>query len=109
MDNFDIAVEGTQCRITLGARLTATEAPALQAALKEHISAGSKEFVFDFGHVQSLDSTGIGLLVAASNSAASHKGAVRLTDVSPEILKLLRSIRLIDRLNATGKEPNDGG
>lgn len=109
MDNVEIAVNGAQCRITLGARLTATEAPALQTALKQEISAGAREVVFDFGNVQSLDSTGIGLLVAASNSVAGAKGAVRLTDVAPDIMKLLRSIRLVDRLHATEKEANHDG
>jgi len=51
-----------------------------------------------------LDSSGIGLLIAASNSLAAKKGSVRLVNVSADIMHLLQSMRLAARLNAKGKE-----
>lgn len=104
MSNFEVVVEGPQCRIVAGERLTATEVPTLQDVLKQQIAAGATELVFDFDAVKSLDSTGIGLLVAASNSMAGGKGVVRLVNASSDIMKLLRSIRLVERLNAAEKE-----
>jgi anti-sigma B factor antagonist len=108
VNDFEMARNGTQCRVTPGGKLTAAETPALQEALKKEIAAGAREIVFDLGAVQTLDSTGIGLLVAASNSMAGVKGAVRLTGVSPDIMKLLRSMRLTERLNAAEKEASHG-
>jgi anti-anti-sigma regulatory factor len=50
-----------------------------------------------------LDSSGIGLLIAAANTAARRGGRVSVTNVSADILRLLQMMRLIDRLNATGR------
>jgi anti-anti-sigma factor len=90
-----------QSLIHLAERLTAVEAPALQASLKKEIAAGSRTLVFDLTATTALDSTGIGLLIATSNSLASMQGSIRLQNVTPDILKLLKHMRLADRLHAT--------
>jgi anti-anti-sigma factor len=102
MTDFEISRDGGQARVTLREKLTAAEIPALQPALKQEIGAGVCQIVFDLARTASLDSTGIGLLIAANNSLLAVKGAIRLVNVSPEILKLLQSMRLVDRLHATG-------
>ena len=86
------------------------EAPALQAALKQEIAQGVKEIEFDLAKTRSLDSTGIGLLIAASNSLTALQGSVRLTQVAPSLLKLLQGMRLVERLHAVAaaKEGADG-
>jgi anti-anti-sigma factor len=101
MMGFEMTRDGAQARVTLRANLTATEVPELQPALKEEIAAGVCDFVFDLSQTVSLDSTGIGLLIAANNSLAPMQGAIRLVNVSPDIMKLLQSMRLVDRLHAT--------
>lgn len=45
----------------------------------------------------------MGLLIAASNSLATHSGKVYVTNVSPDIFRLLQSMRLTARLNVSGK------
>lgn len=101
MSDYEITSHETTAKVTLGAKLTAAEVKALQAALKREIEGGARELVFDFGALRSLDSTGIGLLVATGNSMSAVKGRIRLIDVSPDVMKLLRGMRLVDRLNAT--------
>ena len=91
-----------QSRIQPGGRLTAVEAPALQAALKKEIAAGSRTLVFDLSATTALDSTGIGLLIATGNTLASMQGGILLQNVTPDILKLLKHMRLAERLHATG-------
>jgi anti-anti-sigma regulatory factor len=45
----------------------------------------------------------MGLLIAAVNSVAPNGGKVRVTNVSPDIFRLLQSMRLTSRLNVSGK------
>jgi anti-anti-sigma factor len=97
----DITRTDSQSLIKLAVKLTAVEAPALQAALKQEIAAGSRTIVFDLRATTTLDSTGIGLLIATSNTLATMQGAIRLQNVAPDILKLLQHMRLADRLHAT--------
>ncbi len=98
--NFEVVRDGGQVRAALGSKLTAVEVPGLQAALKQEIAAGVRQIIFDLADTASLDSVGIGLLIAANNSMAALQGAVRLFNVSPDIMKLLQTMRLVDRLHA---------
>jgi anti-anti-sigma factor len=110
MKGFEITRDGGQARVTMGARLTAAEVTELQPALKQEIVAGVREIVFDLAETASLDSTGIGLLIAANNSLTPMQGAIRLINLSPDLVKLLQSMRLVDRLHATaaGQEVSCG-
>lgn len=101
MTEHTIVRNGKQARVTLGEQLIAADVPAFQSALKQEIGAGVREIVFDMARTVSVDSTGIGLLIAANNSLTSAQGAIRLVNVSSDILKLLRSMRLVDRLHAS--------
>jgi anti-anti-sigma factor len=110
MTDFEITHGSGQVRVTLREKLTAAEVPMLQPALKQEINSGVREIVFDLDKMVSLDSTGIGLLIAGYNSLEEMQGSIRLINVSPDILKLLQSMRLVDRLHATapGKEASHG-
>jgi anti-sigma B factor antagonist len=110
MMGFEITRDGGQARVTLGAKLTAAEVTELQPVLKQEIVAGVREIVFDLAETTALDSTGIGLLIAANNSLAPVQGAIRLINLTPDLVKLLQSMRLVDRLHATaaGQEVSCG-
>jgi anti-anti-sigma factor len=92
-----------QGSIKLMGDLTAVLIPDLQAGLKQMLNNGTRELVFDLSSTTMLDSSGMGLLIAAANSLARCGGKVRVTNVSPEILRLLQSMRLTSRLNASGR------
>jgi len=96
--------ENTELRITVGVKLTAADVPAIQTQLKQEISSGVRNMVFDMKETASLDSTGIGLLVAANNSLTAAKGSLRIVNVSSDIFKLLQSMRLAGRLNASTED-----
>jgi anti-sigma B factor antagonist len=89
--------------VTLEGNLTAMVVPGLQAALKRALEQGAKELVFDLANTGMLDSSGMGLLIAAANSLARLGGRIRVINVSPDILQLLQSMRLTTRLNVTGR------
>lgn len=107
--SFEITRQNGNSHVTLREKLTIAEVPEIQAALKQEIAEGAVEIIFDMAETVSLDSTGIGLLIATNNSLSPVHGTIRLNNVMPDIMKLLRSMRLVDRLHATaGPEVTHG-
>jgi anti-anti-sigma factor len=104
-DSAGYALErnGVRVVIPLLDRLVAADVPGLQTLLKQELAAGVREIVFDLARTETLDSSGIGLLIAANNSAMGRQGSVQLTNVADEILHLLQSMRLVERLHASGR------
>lgn len=90
------------CRVTLPAQFTAPLVPDLQTDLRQLLTDGVTDFDFDLSATRMLDSSGIGLLTATSNSLAKYKGSIKVTGVAPEIQRLLQMMRLVDRLNVSG-------
>ncbi len=101
MADFGIKRDGCEALVALGAKLTAVEVPSLQNLLREELAAGVTIIVFNLADTATLDSTGIGLLVAANNSLGPMAGSIRMTNVCVDIMKLLQSMRLVDRLHAS--------
>jgi len=101
MNDYQISRDGNQATICLGETLNATMVTPLQSALKQEIGAGAREIVFDFNETKYIDSTGIGLMIAAGNSLAAIEGKVRVVQVCPDILKLFQCMRLTTRLQVT--------
>ena len=91
------------CSVILAGDLTASSVPGLQAELKQQLVSGTDELVFDLAATAILDSSGIGLLIAAANSLGRQSGRVRVLNASPEICQLLQSMRLTHRLNVSGR------
>jgi anti-sigma B factor antagonist len=102
MAEYTLEHDGTLCRVILGGDLTASIVPALQTALKEGLG-GAGELVFDLEKTGMLDSSGIGLMIAAFNTMARAQKRMRVENVSPEIMQLLQSMRLVSRLNVSGR------
>jgi serine/threonine-protein kinase RsbW len=103
MTAYVIEQNDQQCSVKMTGDLTAALVPDLQASLKEMLKKGACELVFDLASTTMLDSSGMGLLIAAVNSVAPNGGKVRVTNVSPDIFRLLQSMRLTSRLNVSGK------
>ena len=102
MAAFIIDQKDEQGHVKLTGDLTAVMVPDLQIGLKEMLKKGAHDLVFDLGNSKMLDSSGMGLLIAAANSVGSGGGRVRVTNVSPDIFRLLQSMRLTARLNVSG-------
>ncbi|MGA7340101.1 MAG: ATP-binding protein [Terracidiphilus sp.] len=103
MEAYVIEQKDQQGSVRLNGDLTAVLVPQLQAGLKEMLSKGAREVVFDLASTAMLDSSGMGLLIAAANSLASGGGKVRVTNVCPDIFRLLQSMRLTARLNVSAR------
>jgi anti-anti-sigma factor len=104
MASFSIVRNDKKIRIMIKGDLTAPGVPELQAMLKQELADGIQEILFDFKDTSILDSSGIGLLVAACNSLSRVKGTMRVINVSHDLMQLLQSMRLVKRLNVSSRE-----
>jgi anti-anti-sigma factor len=102
MATYTLEQTGRKCQVTMQGDLVASVIADLQLALKSQLQRGVDEVVFDFRAAAMLDSSGIGLLIATSNTLARQNGRISVVNVSPDILQLLQSMRLVGRLNASG-------
>ena len=103
MADYVFEQKDQQGSVRLTGNLTAVLVPGLQAGLKEMLNKGARELVFDLASTAMLDSSGMGLLIATANSLAPNGGKVRVTNVCPDIFRLLQSMRLTTRLNVSGR------
>lgn len=104
MATYSIERNGNQTRVMMLGDLTAAGVPEVQAALKQELAQGVREVIFDLAETSMLDSSGIGLLIAARNSMANKQGLMSVVNVSPDILQLFQGMRLVSRLNASGRQ-----
>ncbi len=88
--------------------LVASVAEDLKPRLLEAVRAGAVEVVFDLAGIDQIDSLGIGLLIATHNTVSPKGGRVRVVGTSPEVARLLRSMRL-DRHLALEPGPDGSG
>lgn len=91
------------CRLMVNGGLTVVLVPELQQALKAEVEKGTQQVIFDLAETRMVDSSGIGLLIAASNTLAQKNGKLVVVNTAPEILRLMQSMRLISRLNISGR------
>jgi len=103
MATYSIESDDRQIRVVIKGDLTAAGIPELQTALKQELDRGAREVIFDLAETAMLDSSGIGLLIATRNSIARTQGILSVLNVSPDILQLFQSMRLVTRLNASGR------
>lgn len=94
-------------RMALEPRLAAPDVPALRDALRASIQQGARDLELDFSRVESLDSMGIGLLVATRNSLVKLGGSLALIGVRKEILQLLTLMRLDKHISITPAGGNE--
>jgi anti-anti-sigma factor len=101
MAAYVIEQKDRHASVTLNGDLTAILVPDLQAGLKETLNRGARELVFDLTDTAMLDSSGIGLLIATANILFHGGRSLRVTNVCPNIFRLLQSMRLTSRLNVS--------
>lgn len=88
-------------RMTMEPRVSAQDVPGLREAFRVRIQEGARQLLLDFSRVESLDSMGIGLLVATHNSLTKLGGALVLTGVNKDIHQLLSLMRLDKHFSIT--------
>jgi anti-anti-sigma factor len=74
--------------------IVASSATTLRTRMKDLMALGVAELVLDLSRVRMVDSAGIGLLISAHNSLKKTGGSLEITNASPEIVELFRSMRM---------------
>jgi anti-anti-sigma factor len=77
-----------------GGDVVAAAVPELRETLRGAVAGGAREMVLDLTNVQMLDSSGIGLLIAAHNSIRKLGGRLSVIHASREIVDLLHTMRI---------------
>ena len=88
-DEDGVVVIGLEGRIVLG-----EETSALRETVKRLLSEGKKTIILSLLNVSTIDSTGLGTLVASHSSAKSAGASLRLCDLGPRHSDLLQITKL---------------
>ncbi|MHB2016066.1 MAG: STAS domain-containing protein [Candidatus Xenobia bacterium] len=101
MDNLlDIQISESELpgglhRITVTGELDINTSPRLKKTIDVSIDAGRVQLVIDFNGVRYIDSTGLGVLVAAQRRLKDMKGNILLICTNKHILKLFEITGLV--------------
>ncbi len=87
--------------------VVAAQVPELRTALRSAVAEGVRDMTLDFAAVQMVDSTGLGLLIAAHNSMRKVGGRLEVIHASKEILQLFQSMRIHQHFKVSGDRPEE--
>jgi len=82
------------CEIALAGRLDARSVAEVRTALWAAIDAGAGDLVVDVSGLESVDATGLGMLLGADRRAKLAGRRVVFRDAAPRVLRLLKATRL---------------
>ncbi len=94
MANTLITRNADQAVVQPAGDVVAALVPELRSALREAVAEGVRGMTLDFSHVQMVDSTGLGLLIAAHNSMRKVGGRLAVVHASKDIVELFRAMRI---------------
>lgn len=92
MTNRD--VEGVTVVTMAGRVVFGDEASALRDKVKSLIQDGKKNLVLNINNITFIDSAGLGALVAAHNSANTHRGSLCLCHMASKFQEMLRITKM---------------
>lgn len=101
MTTYQVERIDTNCKVSVNGSLTAILVPVLKEALNRELQQETHELVFDLKQTTMLDSSGIGLLIATSNTLKKTGTKLRVINPAEQIFELLGNMRLLSRLNVT--------
>jgi len=103
MTNFEVRRNCAFAEVVPAGDVVLSSVSALRPAMRDLLRSGVRELVFDLEHAQMIDSTGIGLLLAAHNSLSAVGGKFSVVRASEEILQLLRTMRVHQHFSVSGR------
>ncbi|MFG0318216.1 MAG: STAS domain-containing protein [Planctomycetota bacterium JB042] len=66
----------------------------LREAVRADLEAGHRSFVLRLENVETVDSSGVGVLIALHHQVAEQGGALAVCGASPHVTKVLRIMKL---------------
>lgn len=100
---FEIRHQGDAAIVAMHGDIVASVIPELRPQLRQLVSGGQRHIVIDMAETTLVDSTGVGLLLAAFNSLGKVDGKLSVVNASSEILDLFRTLRLHQHFSVSGK------
>jgi anti-anti-sigma factor len=85
-----------------GESLVAAALPELRSKMQGILQEGVCELTVDLADVQMVDSSGLGLLMAAHNSMRKQGGKFAVIHASEDLLALFQSMRMHQHFSVTG-------
>jgi anti-anti-sigma factor len=85
-----------------GETIVAATIPELRAEMRGVVEDGVRDLVIDLAGVRMVDSSGLGLLIAAHNSLKKLGGSFAVIHASGDLLALLRSMRMHQHFSVSG-------
>jgi anti-anti-sigma factor len=86
----------------VGDSIVAASIPELRSKMREMVEEGVRDMVIDLTDVQIVDSSGIGLLIAAYNSLRKVGGRLAVINASADILELFQTMRMHQHFSVSG-------
>ena len=74
--------------------MTLYEAPQLKEYINALLDEGNNKIIINFERVSFVDSSGLGVLIAALTRASKENGALKFYNVSEHLRKLLKLTKL---------------
>ena len=88
----------------LKGRLTVGEASSIRDNVNTALAAGHKNVIFDLGHVDYIDSTGLGSMVICYTTIKKNGGALKLVNPNKRNIELLLLTKLHTIFEVFGDE-----
>jgi anti-sigma B factor antagonist len=85
-----------------GDTIVAATIPELRQRMRTIVEEGVRDLVIDLDGIRMVDSTGIGLLIAAYNSLRKVGGSLALINASTDLLELFRFMRMHQHFSVSG-------
>ena len=98
----EIEKRDNEAIVTPSQDLLQSTAEGFRQELHSLVQEGTKELVIDLTNVEMIDSVGIGVLIAASNSLTKAGGKLRILNASDEVCRLFRMMRLDQHFEVQG-------
>lgn len=94
--------EGNAATIIPGRDIVSSMVPEFKQELNALVAGDVTELCLDLSGVAMMDSVGIGMIIAAHNSMKKKGGRLVVRNLSENIMKLFRSMRLDQHLTVAG-------
>ncbi|MEI9974032.1 MAG: STAS domain-containing protein [Ignavibacteriota bacterium] len=85
-----------------GDTIVAATIPELRVKMRGAVEDGVRDLTIDLAGVRMVDSSGLGLLIAAHNSLRKVGGQLAIIHASNDLLELFRSMRMHQHFTVSG-------
>ena len=91
---IDHSKEGDRDLVKINENIVASNANALKDALAKIVQDGAEQLTIDMTDVRSIDSMGLGVLIAAHNSLQKKGNRLQIIHANDDIRKLFQAMRI---------------